>query len=480
MLKWVVIFVFACIAIFAAWPTQAGPEFPDVPWDHWAYDAVTYLEDEGLIIGYPDGTFQGDRPLTRYEFAIVVSRAYDQFLEMLDDVDTKPSIDVEAVLDILLDEFQPEIDELRELIGANTGRIEVLEDTVGTYDCRINEIQCRVDGMDNRFHPYGDFALRFDGAYPDDGSQTQRPRMQLRWGFTSRIDCELILGARFTTGKEGGRQSAWDTYDDAFGFDGLNIDRAYLQWQPDSSPGFTMWGGKFSPPWQITPVSFDSDVTVEGLAQHYNHDRFNFYLAEMTPVEKGFYLLAQIGYDDLFAEKLNTAITYHYINDDAWFFIRRDMESGALTSNWDFSRLESPDDYRAFEWYCEWSHRLGTVPFKLQTDYLINLEDTAPGLLGGAGWQQAAWARLTLFDKPSEVHDWNVRGEIGRIQANSVLSWLTDASRGMGDHEFWAVGWTYRLLRNTDFAVTYYNLQRLSDPSDASEILQLQVTSRFM
>ncbi|MGD9497269.1 MAG: S-layer homology domain-containing protein [Armatimonadota bacterium] len=45
-----------------------------VPFDHWAYDAVEMLTEQGIIIGYPSGGFFGDRPLTRYEFAMAISR----------------------------------------------------------------------------------------------------------------------------------------------------------------------------------------------------------------------------------------------------------------------------------------------------------------------------------------------------------------------------------------------------------------------
>ena len=49
--------------------------FPDVASNHWAYEAVRDLSRRGLIEGYPDGTFGGDRLLTRYEFAQIVYRA---------------------------------------------------------------------------------------------------------------------------------------------------------------------------------------------------------------------------------------------------------------------------------------------------------------------------------------------------------------------------------------------------------------------
>ena len=48
-----------------------------VPFDHWAYDAVQKLCDAGIIIGYPDGSFKGDRAMTRYEFAMAISRLMD-------------------------------------------------------------------------------------------------------------------------------------------------------------------------------------------------------------------------------------------------------------------------------------------------------------------------------------------------------------------------------------------------------------------
>ena len=49
--------------------------FPDVPQNHWAYEYVTQLAGNGMIEGYPDGNFAGDRPMTRYEFAAILYRA---------------------------------------------------------------------------------------------------------------------------------------------------------------------------------------------------------------------------------------------------------------------------------------------------------------------------------------------------------------------------------------------------------------------
>ena len=50
-----------------------------VPFTHWAYDACEQISNFGIIIGYPDGTWRGDRPLTRYEFAMAITRLVDIF-----------------------------------------------------------------------------------------------------------------------------------------------------------------------------------------------------------------------------------------------------------------------------------------------------------------------------------------------------------------------------------------------------------------
>ena len=52
--------------------------FPDVPENHWAYDYIEGLQKQGIIEGYPDGNFGGDRSMTRYEFAAMLYRALEK------------------------------------------------------------------------------------------------------------------------------------------------------------------------------------------------------------------------------------------------------------------------------------------------------------------------------------------------------------------------------------------------------------------
>jgi len=68
--------ILAVLALTVPCFAQANPA-QTVPFDHWAYDAVQELVDQGIIIGYPDGSFKGNRAMTRYEFAIAISRLLD-------------------------------------------------------------------------------------------------------------------------------------------------------------------------------------------------------------------------------------------------------------------------------------------------------------------------------------------------------------------------------------------------------------------
>ena len=75
--------------------------FPDVPKNHWAYEAIHQLAAQGIVEGYPDGTFGGGRTMTRYEFASLVYRALQTGVSVSGDVQR------------LVQEFRPELDLIR-------------------------------------------------------------------------------------------------------------------------------------------------------------------------------------------------------------------------------------------------------------------------------------------------------------------------------------------------------------------------------
>ena len=79
-------------------PEDQTNMFPDVPANHWAYEAVNDMAKRGLVIGYEDAQFKGDRTMTRYEFAMIIERAIQKAKELNTSIDGR-----------LVDEFKPEL-----------------------------------------------------------------------------------------------------------------------------------------------------------------------------------------------------------------------------------------------------------------------------------------------------------------------------------------------------------------------------------
>ncbi|WP_298588343.1 ESPR-type extended signal peptide-containing protein [uncultured Megasphaera sp.] len=72
--------------------------FPDIPQNHWAYNEIAQLYGNGIVQGYPDGNFGGDRMMTRYEFAMMVYRQMQRGA---------------ALSDRIVNEFEPELERIR-------------------------------------------------------------------------------------------------------------------------------------------------------------------------------------------------------------------------------------------------------------------------------------------------------------------------------------------------------------------------------
>jgi S-layer homology domain len=88
--------------------TAAPNPFADVPQDSWAYQAIQGLAADGLITGYPDGTFKGDRPLTRYEAADLVERAVKAAEKKISAGQAVSDTDITALRE-LVDQFESEV-----------------------------------------------------------------------------------------------------------------------------------------------------------------------------------------------------------------------------------------------------------------------------------------------------------------------------------------------------------------------------------
>ena len=128
--------------------------FPDVPANHWAYQAVQDLADKGYVKGYPDGKFLGKRALTRYEFATVIDRMAqtvadlsaqvkaDQTAPVVTPTGTPVTQDDLNKINALADTFQKQLADIQSLTAGATSPFQGQLDALRS---QILDLQ-KVDG----------------------------------------------------------------------------------------------------------------------------------------------------------------------------------------------------------------------------------------------------------------------------------------------------------------------------------------------
>lgn len=208
----------ACFACAAVTVSAANP-FTDVSADDWAYQAVASLSDEGVIDGYPDGTFRGDKHVTRYEIAQIVAR-------LMAKEDTLNASQKETLAKLSsqyaneLKDLGVRVAELEKKRGATDLITELRVQSIDRYDNvfkgnvqKHNELSTRVrlntiTPVNDRVHLYGQIETIMDmngkGVYdvnridPKDKSQTKT-----RAGYD---DGEFHLNRLWTTYHFGPKQ----------------------------------------------------------------------------------------------------------------------------------------------------------------------------------------------------------------------------------------------------------------------------------
>jgi hypothetical protein len=118
--------------------------FPDVPEYHWAYEALKTLRDDGLLVGYPDGNYRGDRPMSRYEFAVAMNAAYQKLKYMMEGLDSR------------IDGIQSMIDDLMEKIGeppdlsnyATKQDLQALKEQLDAFKSELDAMKKWKDDID--------------------------------------------------------------------------------------------------------------------------------------------------------------------------------------------------------------------------------------------------------------------------------------------------------------------------------------------
>lgn len=149
--------VLLAMALLVAVGVMAEGMFPDVPAKHWAYPYVEHLKSKGIVIGYPDGTFKGDRNITRYEEAAMISRLIglieteivaphiSDVLRVLDAISLKLGATVQKVDQLegklnAMSGFSGQLDSMSSQLTELKKNVELLKQTVNIHDKDIIKV----------------------------------------------------------------------------------------------------------------------------------------------------------------------------------------------------------------------------------------------------------------------------------------------------------------------------------------------------
>ncbi|ADQ15447.1 S-layer homology domain-containing protein [Halanaerobium hydrogeniformans] len=202
------------ILIFALAVPALGADhgsFTDVPDDHWAYDAINSLVAAGVVEGYPDGEYKGQESMTRYEMAVMVSRALDNIAEeqeaMAEGLTEGQAEDVTAIVESLMERNMPEsltdqqaeevadivealTYELREELAVLGADVEVLAEDLEALEARVDDMDVPEDNIE--FSATVD--TMFEVAdYPD--ADDEIAAAMVLWADGDALDLDLPINA---------------------------------------------------------------------------------------------------------------------------------------------------------------------------------------------------------------------------------------------------------------------------------------------
>ncbi|HEY9070131.1 MAG TPA: S-layer homology domain-containing protein [Candidatus Ozemobacteraceae bacterium] len=180
---------------------SANP-FSDVPFSHWAYDAVNKLAAKGILQGYPDGTYKGEKHVTRYALAMVTAKMLANVEQMLEkgigtNLVTKSDL---QTLEKLTVEFADELALLGVKVTALEDDMQVVKEDVATLKKDVEGIKdYMAKGGMEKVKLSGDMLVRHTSLITDNDlfNDNTRAYTQLRFQFRANIDENVTAVARW-------------------------------------------------------------------------------------------------------------------------------------------------------------------------------------------------------------------------------------------------------------------------------------------
>ena len=408
----------AALVVGAASTTFAAANpFSDVPADSWAYDAVTTLAADGVIDGYPDGTYKGQNTMTRYEMAQIVARAMAKTdLEKAD----------KALVDKLAAEFAEELDNL----GVRVADLEKKSDNVkwgGELRYRYYDID-RDSKAGDETHNKVLFRLEPKAYIGNSG-----------WTANARLDYEMNLSTDENN-------------------DGVVVDRAYVE-----GPlfGATVTAGR-TPVFTAQGLLFDDRISGGTVA--FGSDEFKTTLAAGRYSEDDHSVGNKGNAKDITAEYYGVQFDYTP-NDNLALNAGYTALTGIDAKNSDSQKIVAPfggdkNDTTANFWYAGGKYAFDkNVAFV--GEYAQNTE---------ANTEDQAWTAELQYKgaNPADAGSWGMYAGYRQIETFASIAPTYDDIIGAG-YKGAVVGASYVPAENILATIQYFDGEETKSGQDASK-----------
>ena len=402
----------AALVVGAASTTfAAASPFSDVPADSWAYDAVTTLAADGVIDGYPDGTYKGQNTMTRYEMAQIVARAMAKTdLEKAD----------KALVDKLAAEFAEELDNL----GVRVADLEKKSDNVkfgGELRYRYYDID-RDSAAGDETHNKVLFRLEPKAYIGNSG-----------WTANARLDYEMNLSTDENN-------------------DGVVVDRAYVE-----GPlfGATVTAGR-TPVFTAQGLLFDDRISGGTVA--FGSDEFKTTLAAGRYSEDDHSVDDKGNAKDITAEYYG--VQFDYTPNDNLALNAGYTALTGIDAKYKADYVLNADDNTANFWYAGGKYAFDkNVAFV--GEYAQNTE---------ANTEDQAWTAELQYKgaNPADAGSWGMYAGYRQIEAFASIAPTYDDIIGAG-YKGAVVGASYVPAENILATIEYFDGEETVSGQDASK-----------
>ncbi len=393
----------AVAALTAGVSAYAANPFSDVTADDWAYQAVSDLSAQGVVEGYPDGTFKGERNMTRYELAQIVARLMAK--------EDQLNAEQQATLDKLAGEYADEL--------ANLGvRVSNLEKKVGNIswsgDARMRYIASSSDKVADKYD--GRIRLTVKGQVNDATYVQGRIATNMYFKDADKDDGNTTMERLFVNHNFGDKTSVVLGRQDLTVFGGLEYDDAFdgakLAYNDGKFDAYAAFG-------QLNAEKFDSeDVAFGGLGYDFGAAKLNAAYFNFAGLDKNTYK-----FDSIWGANLVVPVDNFSVFGEYW-----DSNADKADTTWQAGLGYSTLD----------AAKPGTFALNVAYNRV-----GAGAYLGGTTYDASDFFGAIAADK--DLKFWNVFGDV-TLQKNVTLhgeyAWDIENADGCDDNA-WTVSLNY-------------------------------------